>query len=93
MALPKVAEVRELSDTELADEIVAVKKQLFQLRLQKATGRLETTHLFKHTRHRLAQLLTVERERQIAAAKATTETTETTTEEAVATDKEIESKE
>jgi large subunit ribosomal protein L29 len=65
MALPKVQEVRQLSDEELAQEIINQKQQLFQLRFDKATRRLETTHQFKHTRHRLAQLLTVERERQL----------------------------
>jgi large subunit ribosomal protein L29 len=65
MALPKVQEVRQLSDEELAQEIINQKQQLFQLRFDKATRRLEQTHQFKHTRHRLAQLLTVERERQL----------------------------
>ena len=69
MALPKIAEARELSDEELAEEILAVKRQLFQLRLEQATRRLEKPHLFKHTKHRLSQLLTIEREREIAAAQ------------------------
>ena len=69
MALPKIADVRKLSDEELAEEILAVKRQLFQLRLEQATRRLEKPHLFKHTKHRLSQLLTVEREREITAAK------------------------
>ncbi len=67
MPLPKIDEARKLNDEELVDEILAAKRQLFNLRFQKATGRLEKTHEFKHTRHRLAQLLTVERERQIQA--------------------------
>ena len=67
MALPKIEDARKLDDQALADEIVAVKKQLFDLRLQQATGRLEKTHEFKHSRHRLAQLMTVERERQLQA--------------------------
>lgn len=67
MALPKVEDARKLSDGELAEEIVAVKRKLFQLRLQKAVRRLEKPHEFKHARHRLAQLLTVERERQLEA--------------------------
>jgi large subunit ribosomal protein L29 len=71
MPLPKVAEARELSDEKLAEEIIAVKKQLFQLRLQKATRQLEKPHLFRHTRHRLAQLLTVEGERKRAASQST----------------------
>lgn len=66
MALPKIAEVRKMSDEEIADAILAAKKKLFELRLQQATRRLEKTHEFKHTRHRLGQLLTVERERQLA---------------------------
>lgn len=69
MPLPKIADARQLSDAELAEEIVASKRQLFDLRFQKATGKLEKPHLFKHTRHRLAQLLTVERERQLAAQR------------------------
>lgn len=67
MALPKVEDARKLNDQELADEIVAVKRQLFELRLQRATRQLDKTHEFKHKRHKLAQLLTVERERQLAA--------------------------
>lgn len=66
MALPKIAEVRKMSDEEIADAILDAKKKLFELRLQQATRRLEKTHEFKHTRHRLGQLLTVERERQLA---------------------------
>jgi large subunit ribosomal protein L29 len=67
MPLPKISELRELSDQELSEQILEAKKQLFDLRFQQATRRLETPHLFKHTRHRLAQLMTVERERQLAA--------------------------
>ena len=67
MALPKIEEARSLSDDELKEQIVATKKQLFELRFQKATRQLETTHQFKHERHRLAQLMTVERERAIAS--------------------------
>jgi|UPI00036D6264 large subunit ribosomal protein L29 len=64
MPLPKISEARELTDEQLTEEIIAVKKQLFQLRLQKATRQLDKPHLFRHTRHRLAQLMTVEAERQ-----------------------------
>ena len=69
MALPKIEEVRNLSDEELAAEVLAVKRELFQLRLEEATRRLEKPHLFKHTKHRLSQLLTVERERQLENAE------------------------
>jgi large subunit ribosomal protein L29 len=70
MALPKIEDARRLNDQELDEQIVAVKRELFQLRFQKGTRRLEKTHLFKHNRHRLAQLMTVERERQLAVLTA-----------------------
>jgi large subunit ribosomal protein L29 len=69
MPLPKISEARELSDERLVEEILAVKKQLFQLRLQKATRQLEKPHQFRHARHRLSQLLTVETERKKAVVK------------------------
>lgn len=65
MALPKIDEIRDLSDQEIEEQIIAVKKQLFELRFQKGTRRLEKPHQFKHNRHRLAQLMTIERERQL----------------------------
>lgn len=68
MPLPKIEDARNLSEQELVEQILAVKQQLFELRLQKATRQLEKPHLFKHARHRLAQLLTVEHERKQAAA-------------------------
>ncbi len=70
MPLPKIQDARKLNDQELVDEILAAKRQLFEFRLQQATRRLEKTHQFKHTRHRIAQLMTVVRERELAAARA-----------------------
>lgn len=67
MPLPKIKEARELSDAEIAEQVLAVKRQLMEFRLQQATGRLEKPHQIKHAKHRLAQLLTVEGERQRAA--------------------------
>lgn len=69
MPLPKISEARDLTDAELAKQILEIKQELFKLRLQKATQRLEKSHQFKHAKHRLAQLLMVEGERQKAAAQ------------------------
>lgn len=78
MALPDIKEARQLSDSELADEIVAAKRKLFELRFQKATRQLEKEfHQFKHLRHRVAQLMTVQRERQLAADKPAASTEQT----------------
>ncbi len=64
MPFPKISEARDLSDEQLVEEINATKKQLFDLRLQQATRQLEKPSQFKHLRHRLAQLMTVEGERK-----------------------------
>jgi large subunit ribosomal protein L29 len=74
MPLPKIEDARSLSDEELQEQIVAVKRELFQLRFQKGTRQLEKSHQFKHNRHRLAQLMTVERERQMASIVSDAET-------------------
>jgi large subunit ribosomal protein L29 len=76
MALSKISEARSLSDEELLEAIAETKRELFQLRFQKATRQLDKqVHQFKHTRHRLAQLMTVQRERQLAALEAEAEAT------------------
>lgn len=63
MPLPKIQEFRELTDAELDTAIADAKKELFQLRFQKGTRRMEKPHQFKHMKHKLAQLMTLERER------------------------------
>ncbi|HBB35757.1 MAG TPA: 50S ribosomal protein L29 [Cyanobacteria bacterium UBA8803] len=70
MPLPKIEDARNLNDQELADEILAAKRQLFELRMQQATRRLEKTHQFKHLRHKVGQMMTVLRERERAAVQA-----------------------
>lgn len=68
MALSKAKELRKLSDEEVSAEIASVKRELFELRFQKGTRQMETGfHQFKHARHKLAQLMTIERERQLKA--------------------------
>ncbi len=80
MALPKIAEARDLSEENLSQEILETKKKLANLRLLKATGRLEKTHEFKHARHWLAQLLTVEGERLRQTETVSSESTVTSDE-------------
>lgn len=75
MALPSIEEVRNFSDEELAEAIVKEKQNLFQLRLEQATRRLEKPHLFKHSKHRLSQLMTIEQERKLAASQSKSDST------------------
>ena len=63
MSLPKISEVLSLNNDELEREILSIKKQLFDLRLKQATRQLFKPHSFRHTKHRLGQLLTIQRKR------------------------------
>ena len=70
MALVKISELRELSDEALKTAIADTKRELFDLRFKKATRQMETGfHQFNHNRRKLAQLMTIERERELAAEK------------------------
>jgi large subunit ribosomal protein L29 len=64
MALPKMSDIRDLDDTQLREAILAVKKELFQLRFRQATRQPVKPHAFRHARHKLAQLLTLEHQRR-----------------------------
>lgn len=79
MAIVKIKDIRAMSDGEISTAIADTKRELFDLRFKKATRQMETGfHQFKQTKKKLAQLMTIERERQIAsqATAATSETTE-----------------
>jgi large subunit ribosomal protein L29 len=85
MPLPKIEDARKLNDQELAEAIVTAKRELFDLRFQKATRRLEKPHQFKHLKHRIAQMMTVARERELAAMEEASETSATAAEPVAAT--------
>ncbi len=68
MALPKTAEVRELTDADLTDQISDTRRELFDLRFQQATRQLNNSHRFKEARIKLARLLTVQKERSRSSA-------------------------
>jgi len=68
MARPDIAEVRKLSDGDITTQIADTRRELFTLRFEQATRRLENPHRFKAARIKLAQLLTVQTERKSSAA-------------------------
>jgi len=53
-----------MTDEALSTEILATKKQLFELRLQRATRQSFKSHSFKHLKRKVAQLLTIESSRK-----------------------------
>ena len=68
MARPNAADVRSLFDSELTEQIDGLRRELFQLRFEQATRQLANTHRFKEVRIKLAQMLTVQTERQRSTA-------------------------
>ena len=70
MARPDSAEVRKLTDADITEKIEGVRRELFDLRFQRATRQLSDTHRFKEARIQLAQLLTVQKERMRSTASS-----------------------
>ena len=54
-----VEELKNKSDVELAQELVAAKKELFNLRFQNATNQLDNTARIKEVRRNIARIQTV----------------------------------
>jgi large subunit ribosomal protein L29 len=63
----KVAEIRELTDDQLAQRLSEAREALFNLRFQHAAGALEKTTEMGQRRREIARILTVARERELAA--------------------------
>ena len=66
----KAQELKEMSEAELRQKEKEVTEELFNLKFQHATGRLENTQRLPQVRKDLARVKTVLREKEIAAAKA-----------------------
>lgn len=64
----KASELKTKSATELQDELLALLRQQFNLRMQKATGQLTATHQLKVVRRDIARLKTILNE-QVGNAK------------------------
>ena len=56
-------DVSKLTDIEIKEKIDVTRRELFDLRFQRATRQLTETHRFKKARVQLAQLLTIKSER------------------------------
>jgi large subunit ribosomal protein L29 len=64
----KMVEYRGMSDEQLALTLREVVQNLFHLRFQSATERLETPSEIRKARREVARLKTIQRERELAKA-------------------------
>jgi large subunit ribosomal protein L29 len=62
-----ISELRALSDEEIRSRLLDRREELMNLRFQQATGELTDHNRLRYTRRTIAQMLTVLRERQLAA--------------------------
>lgn len=62
----KASELREMSDDQLEHELRETQRNLFRLRFQAATERLDAPTNLQHLRRTIARINTILRERQIA---------------------------
>jgi len=66
----RTAELREMDDDELDLKLTEARQELFNLRFQVVTGRLDNTARIGQVRRQVARILSVQREREIEAAEA-----------------------
>lgn len=66
----KASELRQKTDDELADQLLRLRKEGFNLRFQQASGQLENTVRRQHVRRDIARIKTLQGQRATAAAKA-----------------------
>ncbi|HFE38512.1 MAG TPA: 50S ribosomal protein L29 [Gammaproteobacteria bacterium] len=59
-------DTRALSEDQLSEELLKLKKEQFNLRFQQATGQLEKTARFRVVRRDIARIKTILREQKTA---------------------------
>ncbi len=66
----KAAELRELTPDELVQRELELKRKLFNLRFQRASGELDNSAELKKTRKDIARVMTLLAERKLGASDA-----------------------
>lgn len=72
--MSKTAEIRQMTDGELHQAIDDAKEELFNLRFQWEIGQLEDYTRVRQVKKQVARLMTIRRERQLAAELVQEET-------------------
>jgi large subunit ribosomal protein L29 len=69
-AVTKATELRELSDEILVEKLREAKAELFNLRVQSATGQLDNHGRLQVIRREIARIYTIMRERELGLSAA-----------------------
>ena len=73
----KATDLRELSDESLVEKLREAKAELFNLRVQNATGQLDNNRRLQTVRRDIARIYTIMRERELGLSVAPDEVTTT----------------
>ena len=65
----RVTDLRVMSDDQLNDEVMRLKKEQFNLRFQRATGQLENTSRVREVRRDIARAKTIASQKRASAKK------------------------
>ena len=65
----RVSDLKIMSDDQLSDEVLSLKKEQFNLRFQRATGQLENTARVRIVRRDIARAKTIAAQKRSASAK------------------------
>lgn len=65
------AELRDMSDEQLEFSLKETREELFHLRFQSATERLDAPSQMRRLRREIARILTIQNERKLSAATST----------------------
>ena len=72
----QIQEIRDMTDAEIRGALDNAREEMFNLRVQRAIGTLENYSRIREVKRDLAQMLTVLRERELAAAVVAAQSTE-----------------
>ena len=64
----KANEIRKMSQAELSEKLVSLKKDLFFLRMQHATNQLDNPLKIRETKHDIARVKTMLRQKELSGA-------------------------
>jgi large subunit ribosomal protein L29 len=65
----RLSDIKVMSDDQLSDEVLKLKKEQFNLRFQRATGQLENTSRVRAVRRDIARAKTIAAQKRSASAK------------------------
>jgi large subunit ribosomal protein L29 len=65
----RLSDIKSMTEDQLGDEVLKLKKEQFNLRFQRATGQLENTSRVRIVRREIAQAKTIAAQKRDAAKK------------------------